>query len=532
MPRSKYTLKKLIKEFELLIGCEIIEIFSQEKNSLNLIFFDGEDRYIIEYSADNKFGGIYIRNDFARAGKNTIDLLNELNGEVLQSVSLYNNDRIIKFQFINSSAYAVLFSGGKSNFLITNKSDIIINSLLNSIQLKHKSINELMDEHTPPVQNTENIKEFIRSYPFWLPEIYAIDFIQKHPYLLFKEKSNLILSLENYIKSLLNSNENYLYRKDNKLFISLIKLDDYIAIYHSEILSKIVQKYISYTQSELLFNMEYKALYKEIKKKKKSLKSKLDIYNNSNEPLERADKYRLYGDLLFSQTNPKDRIGKFISIKDWNNNNIDIKLDEKKNLIENGNKYYKKSKSALKEVEMRKKLLPLTQEQFEYYSILSNELIKCSNIKEIRNFKKQYPLKFNKKNKAGNINKNMDNEGKYKEFQLGHSYRLYVGKNAKNNDELTLKFAKPNDYWFHARGSSGSHCVLKGPGKDRPPKEIIKRASEIAAYYSKARNAKYTPVSYTQKKYVRKPKGANVGAVILSKETVIMVEPSGAENIL
>ena len=122
-------------------------------------------------------------------------------------------------------------------------------------------------------------------------------------------------------------------------------------------------------------------------------------------------------------------------------------------------------------------------------------------------------------------------ESPYRVFHLEDDYVLYVGKNAANNDQLTMKFAKQNDWWFHARGSSGSHCVLRGGDpKKKPHKRILEAAGAIAAYYSGSRNASWTPVVYTQRKYVRKPKGANVGAVVLEREEVIMVKPGLPEG--
>ena len=121
---------------------------------------------------------------------------------------------------------------------------------------------------------------------------------------------------------------------------------------------------------------------------------------------------------------------------------------------------------------------------------------------------------------------------KFRVFELDENYTLYVGKNAANNDELTMKFAKPNDIWLHARGSSGSHCVIKSKSNknEKIPKIILQKAAEIAAYYSGAKNARYTPVCYTQKKYVHKPKNANTGAVVLQREEIIMVEPKLPKN--
>jgi len=119
---------------------------------------------------------------------------------------------------------------------------------------------------------------------------------------------------------------------------------------------------------------------------------------------------------------------------------------------------------------------------------------------------------------------------KYRQFDLGEGFILYVGKNAANNDELTMHFAKPNDIWMHARGSSGSHAVLRINKDQRPPKQILQKAASITAYYSGAKKAKWTPVAYTYKKYVHKPKGANPGSVVISREEVIMAEPKLPEN--
>lgn len=115
----------------------------------------------------------------------------------------------------------------------------------------------------------------------------------------------------------------------------------------------------------------------------------------------------------------------------------------------------------------------------------------------------------------------------YRQFNLEEGYVLYVGRNSANNDQLTMRFAKQNDLWLHVRGQSGSHCVLRAPtsANSKVPKRILEQAASIAAYYSSARNASWTPVVYTLKKHVRKPKGAAVGAVVLEREEVIMARP-------
>jgi predicted ribosome quality control (RQC) complex YloA/Tae2 family protein len=110
-------------------------------------------------------------------------------------------------------------------------------------------------------------------------------------------------------------------------------------------------------------------------------------------------------------------------------------------------------------------------------------------------------------------------------FQIDADHTLYVGRSAANNDELTMRFARQNDWWMHVRGASGSHTVLRGVNGPKIPKQVLEVAAAITAYYSQARNASYVPVVYTQRKFVRKPKGANVGAVTLEREQTVMVRP-------
>ena len=112
----------------------------------------------------------------------------------------------------------------------------------------------------------------------------------------------------------------------------------------------------------------------------------------------------------------------------------------------------------------------------------------------------------------------------YKKFNF-MNYDILVGKSAAGNDILTQKIARKDDLWLHARDVSGSHVVVKNlPGKQFPG-ELIKKAAELAAFYSKRKNDSLCPVIYTLKKYVRKPKSMAPGKVKVEKEKVILVEP-------
>jgi predicted ribosome quality control (RQC) complex YloA/Tae2 family protein len=124
---------------------------------------------------------------------------------------------------------------------------------------------------------------------------------------------------------------------------------------------------------------------------------------------------------------------------------------------------------------------------------------------------------------------NSENENDLKNFRiykLSDDFEVWVGKNSVANDLLTFKYTKQNDLWFHVSGYSGSHTILKFLNDNtEPDKNTIKIAASIAAYYSKAKNAKSVKVSYTSGKNVQKFKGAKSGTVTIKNEKTVTVKP-------
>ena len=112
----------------------------------------------------------------------------------------------------------------------------------------------------------------------------------------------------------------------------------------------------------------------------------------------------------------------------------------------------------------------------------------------------------------------------YFEFEF-KGFKIWVGKNAESNDQLTLKHSYKEDLWLHAKDVPGSHVIIKHQSGKPFPKDVIERAAQLAAYNSKRKTETLCPVAFTPKKYVRKRKGDPAGAVVVEREDVIMVEP-------
>jgi predicted ribosome quality control (RQC) complex YloA/Tae2 family protein len=108
--------------------------------------------------------------------------------------------------------------------------------------------------------------------------------------------------------------------------------------------------------------------------------------------------------------------------------------------------------------------------------------------------------------------------GPFRRFVSTDGIPIFVGRNARENDELTFGLAKSDDLWLHARGTPGSHVVVRlEKGTDSPP-ETLKDAATLALLYSDLKKSGKGEVIYTKRKWVKKAKGQASGAVLVTQE--------------
>lgn len=538
MLRNYYTLYHLVNELKEYIGWRTVVCFTQEKGQLVIELNKNDDTKYLIFNSDGSKDSLFLSDKFKRAKQNTMEPMHDLNDETITNVSLVGKNRIIKIEFNNLIAYFQLFGGDNSNIFLTNFDNKIFDAFKQSETYFGKQY-IISNEEAPEFwELNPNLKiaQAIGSSSFLFGKFYSSIICNK----LNIESGTLLGELnDESIKTILEecdllkaqlmkSKEYFVYEKENEYILSLINDGNSEEIFNSEKISEAIRFRVIKEIQAGNFEPSHKKIVSKLQQIIERHERKLKQMSDFTPIEERIKNYKKYGEALMAQPNFKERKEAYLKIDNWNGEDLNINLDHNITLLQNAKKYFEKAKHAEADLQNRAKRLPIEENKSKQLLELKSQLENISNVKELDKFVEHHRRLLEL---APEIKSNeQTNASRFREFDLGDNYKIYVGRNAQNNDELTMRFAKPNDLWMHARGSSGSHAVVRLDKEMKLPKHILTKAAEITAYYSGARNAKYVPVVYTFKKYVRKPKGANVGAVVINKEDVIMVEPKLPEG--
>lgn len=530
MIRHYYTLYKVAEELQALRGYFLTECFTQEKNAVVFVFETRNHTATVECSIDSQTGAIFRRREFSRARKNTIDLFPAARNRTLRAVSMANNERIMTFTIGDVSLHCILFGGGKGN-IIAEKDGVVIDALKGSKELVAMPYTAPCQQLLPlrDIAPDTMLHEALLHSEFLLAKPYALAVCAQcalPPRALLSsittaQWDDLLRRADAMRVACLQATEFYLLRSsDGKPVFSLVQLDGYDTEQSFASVSEAIRTRLASGHRTSSFQQEQRAVEKQLRNQLHKAQRALQALERDAVHAAQESERRLYAELLLAQPNPHRKGMEQLVVTGWDGDEVAIPLKPALSLLDNAQWYFEKARTARDSAGIRQQR---TQQYAERAAALQQALDDLSSVqdgKSLAQFCTRHSRFFATMHKQSE-----QQERPYREFTLQDGYTLYVGKSAANNDELTMRFAKPNDYWFHARGVSGSHAVLRGGDSNTPPKYVVEQAAAIAAYYSKARNAGYTPVAYTQKKYVRKPKGAAIGAVVIEREKVVMVKP-------
>jgi predicted ribosome quality control (RQC) complex YloA/Tae2 family protein len=227
--------------------------------------------------------------------------------------------------------------------------------------------------------------------------------------------------------------------------------------------------------------------------------------------------YKQMGDAILTYREVID-FSKDKVVLDYLDNKLAIKLNPSLTVMENAQNYFKLFKKEKKKAESDKLRKGKIEKELK---ILKKKRKKLNTAEDLTEFKE-----FCKKKKEEKEEETFPS--KFRVFTTSYGSKVLVGKSAEANHELTFSFARPYDIFLHVKNAPGSHTILRVKDKNKfPPIEDIHQAAFYAARFSKLKHSKAVPVSYAQKRYVRGAKGLAKGTVIMEREKVVYVNPTG-----
>jgi predicted ribosome quality control (RQC) complex YloA/Tae2 family protein len=510
-----FFLRRLVRELQPeLIGKELTACFTQQKDELVLGFSNSKQEFWINAVLRSDFSCLYFPEKFNRAKKNSVDLFSKATGKQVVGVAVISFDR--SFVISLSEGYFLLFKlhGNRSNIILLHQQNVVAvfkNNLKNDIKLRIDSLEKEVKLDKESFIQCGGVLSKISPTFGEIPAKWLA--AHNYPNLRSEEQWNLFLKLLEYLEK-----GAFFILQEEKIKFSLLPFKTQISSVQSPV--KAVNKFfITYSREGNLLerkNGVVKALHSEIKQAQKYLRntrSNFDKLKKRIPPQEIAD-------VLMAHLHQIEKGATSVELPNLYRNDepMIIKLNAALSPQKNAEHYYRKSKN--KEIEFEKigDNISATEQRLER---LHKELKKVEDAKDAEQIDLLYKQWVEKSTRRKGDKKQVP----YKSFDF-EGYKIWIGKNAKANDTLTLKYARKNDLWLHAKDVSGSHVVIKEiPGR-KFSSTVKEKAAAWAAFYSKRKSDSLAPVICTFKKYVRKPKGMVAGAVIVDKEEeVLLVVP-------
>ena len=251
----------------------------------------------------------------------------------------------------------------------------------------------------------------------------------------------------------------------------------------------------------------------------------------------RADLNRQYGELLLANLNSLRRGMTSVTLRnDFDPDGVDvtIALDPAVSPKINAARYFKRSKKGRRSQPTLEKRLATFQSEAAYLEATRSEAARADE-ETVEGLLEELAAAgfgpWTPKPPPRRRPRRRSREASVRRYRVSEDWSLYVGKNARGNDELTTRIARPADLWFHAQGMPGAHVVLRSDGRAEPPAEAVGWAAATAAYFSRGRGNAKVKVDYAETKNVTKPKGAKPGQVVIRRKKTIIVAPAAAERL-
>jgi predicted ribosome quality control (RQC) complex YloA/Tae2 family protein len=541
---SYYTLRALVHEWQPdLADTTIRDIYSQNKNELTVALSGAEQDWMVRGSVQRPFLYLFRRPGYHKARRNVATLFENAIGRTVSGVSIAERDRLVSLNLDDGSRLLWQLFGAQANAFHVAPDDTIRAAFQRHDELAGTEapepypapMPETFDEFEDRWNNNRNqTRQAVQSAVTLFGGDLARETLHRAgvstdaPGDCTEAERRALFDASMALRDALDDPDPVVYGEgqfpDAFALVPLRHRDDAPAE-RFDTVDAAVADFVQRTLAEQHFHRLYDPLVEALESAAEHECRSAERMREELQTESRAGRYERWGHLLMAQQDQVSEGVEEVELPDLfeEGEPVTIPIDPAKSPVENAEHYYERARSTRRSREEAEARLDDTIERAERAEALLEALREIDTLDGIKHFRSEREDEF-----APFVEREDADVDQfpYRRFDLGGGFEVWVGKNARQNHELTFHASQKYDLWLHARGVPGAHTVLHLPNRNAEPgSHRIHTAAAIAAHYSKVKGSDVAPVMVTERKYVTSPTGADPGVVRVDREDVVMVEP-------
>ena len=556
---------------EKLLGGRVDKVYQPESDEIVLLIRNGGENYKLFLSADANYPRIHLTDE---SFKNPASpplfcmlLRKHLGSGKITGIRQIKSDRILCIcvetynelgDLCEKSLYIEIM-GRHSNIILVSEKGLVIDSIKRvdlTVSSKRQLLPGLFYE-TAPAQDKLDfldydsadlkeallIKEDIRADKFAMETFLGVSPVvsREIAYRAFGTFQEILTSdnMSGRARLMTEAEAFFQDMKDGRFhpcivseqgmpkYFSCVELTQYregFSTAYSDSVSGMVDTFYRRLHLKRKMNQRSHDLQKHLNSQMEKLEKKIGIHSQTLFDASDKEKYRLYGELITANMYRLKGGEKELEAENYyeGNQKIVIPLNENSSPAQNSQRYYKRYQKMKTAEEMAAKQLEKAKKELFYLESVQNSFAWITTQDEIDEIAEELAQAGYLKAKSGKKKKLAKTA--YQEFVSSDGLPILVGKNNRQNDELSFKIARPRDLWLHVKTYPGSHTLVVTNGLAVPDTTLYE-AAVLAAIHSKANTSGKVEIDYTEIKFVKKPPGAKPGMVTYSNFKTILVPP-------
>lgn len=508
-----------------LTGQRLVGSFSQNKNELVLEF----EEIFLRIGCNTPLTYVIPVHQFSQARKNVVQLFEAIAGLKTENVWALPYERVLVLDLEKGYQLYLKMHGHMANVILQQdgQAQALFNQQLEADLEWTPSPGSWQPEALPETVSPDlkAIQEAIRGVSMVFEKQMA-----KHV-LRAMEKGQTLREAFNQTLTAARDNRYHIILEPNRVRFLLVEPDPSVQFITFEGIEPALQAFLRLHFQFTSYRDQYKSVAQIRKKPYQKFTKVYKGYADNIKQLKAERSLEELGHILMANLHAVAPQAELVELDDfYGEGKVSIKLDPRKSPQENAERLYQKHKSRrsklrylidqLEEVGQKRDLAEQEWKALEEMPEPAALQLEGTGLNQevLKQMKKLARATLKEKRAAAAVS------SPFRTFRY-EGYDIFVGRNARNSDELSFKYANKEDLWLHVKDVPGSHVIIRQRAGQQIPEQVLEYAASLAAFYSKRKNDSLVPVQYTPRKYIRKRKGDPPGLVVVSRESVVMVEP-------